>query len=286
MAISTYKSPNPSATSNNITILHITYKTRVPLPQQYLLTMSLFYVYMRWYKESDSRSGFWARQLLTCESRYVADEFFRALQTIKTADGRLRFTLLDRKTPQFWRYDTVDGDPWVTISNILCHGDLPTSIRGRVMSTLLHDGLDRFWPIAPVIPGRDWVNNGLYYIRNIRQPNIYWYVSGDGSIIASDAQKTQFRVRGTEFGKDEPKILIREDYIQLAIPPQPGSSKWEYPRPSNNLLISATESTDWKFKFRNLLENFGAIYKRDEVVGVVELVTWNDEGGQDQWELC
>lgn len=108
--------------------------------------MSLYYVYMKWYRPSMELTNWAGRQLLTCESRYAADEFFRELQTVSGAQGR-RFTLLERVTPQFWRYDTEAG-PETAIIDTLRFNAISDASKGAIMVTHLWNTADRNWVIA------------------------------------------------------------------------------------------------------------------------------------------
>lgn len=49
--------------------------------------MTLYYVYMHWFRKTKEAGDSWSRDFLTCESRYVADEFFRACQDLKNNGG-------------------------------------------------------------------------------------------------------------------------------------------------------------------------------------------------------
>lgn len=155
------------------------------------------------------------------------------------------------------------------------------------MSTPICGGKGREWPVAPVIQGRDWVHGRTYFIRNIRQPNIYWFHNGnpEGHILALESQRTKFRVCGTEFGSGEKKVLIRSDYIKISVARNDVGSPELYPRPQNNRLVCTVDSRNWKFKFQDLLGRFGTAWEMNGG-GLVEYVTWSEDGDQDEWELC
>ncbi|RPB06888.1 hypothetical protein P167DRAFT_540516 [Morchella conica CCBAS932] len=250
--------------------------------------MSLYYVYMRWLRKTDERSGSWARQLLTCESRYVADEFFRACQDLKDNRGQPRFTKLERSTPQFWIYDTTDSEPWNALVDILCKSPLPASVEGRVMSTLLHDGVGREWPVAPVAAGRDWVNGNTYFVRNIRQPNLYWFDDGSNPgilYISNGGNKTKFRVVGTDMGSVK-RVLIRSEVVRLEIPQSGNSPTRHLLCDYNNRLVCASGGGGWTFKFGDLLGRFGTRFIGKNQLGIYGAVTWGEGNDPDEWELC
>lgn len=150
--------------------------------------MALFYVYMRWYREGDPSSTDTGRQLLTCSSRNAADEFFRALQTLRFSDGRLWYTFLERRSPQYWSYDSVDDDPWNTVLYVLRSHPM-AAFRNRIMPQLLSDTTGRDWHPVPISDQLDWVHEGTYFIRNRRQPRLYWYHS-EGFIHVSEDRKS------------------------------------------------------------------------------------------------
>lgn len=255
--------------------------------------MGLYYVFMKWKRDNDTRSSISARILLTCESRYVADELFRDLQTVQRSDGRFRFTRLERKTPQFWVYDTID-DPGSVLADVLGTVLLP-KFGSTVMSVLLNDGGGRDWPIAPIVEGPDWVNGGSYFIRNKRQPNLYWY-HFNGEIHVSERQKTKFRVIAVgkpELAKDA--VLIGSDEVEIH-PIETGSpnSMILYVSTggeniSNKLLVSGAQKS---WKLNKLRDSFGTTWEqKGGSESIQELVTWCDpsnleNSNADHWELC
>jgi hypothetical protein len=70
-----------------------------------LVAMSgLYYVIMKFYRESESHYVNRYPHLFCFESRYAADELFRALQNKKDLSGSHIFNF-NRVSPQFWCYD-------------------------------------------------------------------------------------------------------------------------------------------------------------------------------------
>lgn len=181
--------------------------------------MAIFYVYLKWAPPSGSGSAESGRLLLTCESRYVADEFFRKLQVARNADGVKFYTLLSRTTPQFWSYATIGAEPWWTVTTIL-GTTLLEEFGEKIMVQILPSSKTtqaRGWPILPTLDGPDWVNNGAYFIRSKRQPNLYWHQAGD-YIHVSGTQMTKFRVRAVDFGVDDEKgkVLVGSDRVVIS----------------------------------------------------------------------
>lgn len=249
--------------------------------------MSLFYVYMRWVRERDNNRGEKCRHLLTFESRYVADEFYRAIQTqLRTNNRALLFPILERDTAQFWRYD-YEGDANNAIAETLRNVRLPDTVQGRVMSALLPEAGGRGWAVAPVQAGKDWLHNRWYFIRNIRDPSLYWVSRGNNRIEVSDSQRTKFRIRGTEFRNDERKVLIRSDKIRIELPADSAPAPTFVSKMVDNNVVLAPDSGAWAFKFGDLLGNFGTSWDIPPGAEEVrEFLTWSDNGDLDDWELC
>lgn len=245
--------------------------------------MSLYYVYMKWYRPSMELTNWAGRQLLTCESRYAADEFFRELQTVSGAQGR-RFTLLERVTPQFWRYDTEAG-PETAIIDTLRFNAISDASKGAIMVTHLWNTADRNWVIAPSVPGPDWVFNRSYFIRNIRQPELYWFYPGSGRILASRTQKTKFHI-ASQATLPSKSPIIRSDSMIISIASNSDGSRStsNYVNTSDNKLRVTSDITD--FRFDSLLQMFGTTWENNAAGALHEYITWSSGGGLDGWELC
>lgn len=244
--------------------------------------MSIFYVYLRWFREADGRSADQGRQLLTCSSRYAADEFYRALEEVRFSDGRHWFTKLERQSPQYWSFDSVDSDPWHTVLYVLRTTGMD-AYRKHIMTLWVPDATSRDFITTPIDTAPDWVHEGTYFIRNKRQPKLYWY-HFEGAVHISETQKTKFRVRGTAFAKGEKKVLIRSDVVEFR-PVDKGCSKTPY-------LTQEHESTRIKvswdkrvWKFGDLVGGFGTTWeKAGDTVHELLTTATDDEG--DNWELC
>lgn len=158
------------------------------------------------------------------------------------------------------------------------------------MPLLLTDGGGRDWSVAPTVEGPDWVHNGTYFIRNKRQPNLYWY-HFNGEINVSERQKTKFRVVRTAFETDKQTVIIGSDTVEI-FPIESGNAKSTIQyvsignNGSNKLLVSGVPKP-WTFS--DLRNRFGTIWEqKGDSSSIQELVTWsnpeNDDG--DHWELC
>lgn len=244
----------------------------------------VYYVYMKYVRETDTLRADYGRHLLTFRSRWDADELFRGLQALKTSAGASRFTKLQRVTSQFWCYDTVEGDPWWTIVYVQRENALP-EFNYKFMSVILADAAaGRDWPIlANPTLGPDWVNGKTFYIRNHRQPNLYWYYSAP-RIVISTSRRTKFLIKDSTY--DEERVLIRKDKVTIEPVGSLGTSIGVYVAKNgdgNPLTVSSTEQV---WDFADLFDSVG--------------VTWDDESGfasgtqfatslpdlGDEWELC
>ena len=183
-----------------------------PYFQQTKTKMSgIYYVYVNPTRETGS-CAVQCGSLLTFRSRWDSDELFRGLQAIKTGDGASRFATLQRVNPQFWCYDTVLGDTWWSIVEALHENALPIHYK-FMYASLIHGLTGRDWPVFanPTI-GPDWVSGKTFYIRNRRQPNLYWYYQYQGIVISTD-RRTKFRVKDEDY--DDERVLIRKDKVTI-----------------------------------------------------------------------
>ncbi|KAL7272927.1 hypothetical protein RUND412_004248 [Rhizina undulata] len=246
--------------------------------------MTIFYVYMRWHRENDSASAKLGRILLTCESRYVADELFSALQTVKGSDGRLRYNILERRTPQLWLYDTPDGGRWDTIINILGTKSLLPQFKPTVMAMLMNDWGGRDWPIIPAVVGSDWIHNGTFFIRNKRQPNLYWHCF-DGSIFVSDSRKTKFRIGSSNIEQSLRKVMIRDDEVQIRTLDNRYNPSFVTRGINGDSALQVCSDSSQRWPFRNFLNRFGTRWENIDNVNRERVIYTEGEDG-DEWELC
>jgi hypothetical protein len=67
----------------------------------------IFYVFLKWSPNNNSAAARNGRYMLCLDSRYEADELFRAMQGLQTKNNKgPLFPLLTRQSPQFWCYDS------------------------------------------------------------------------------------------------------------------------------------------------------------------------------------
>lgn len=147
------------------------------------------------------------------------------------------------------------------------------------MSQLLSDASGGDWHPVPISDQLDWVHEGTYFIRNKRQPQLYWYYPGGSVIHLSETQKTKFRVCGTAFAKGERKYLIRSDEVEFR---RIDESRTSYlsKNPGSNTVRISYDARAWKFG--DLLGGFSTTYG---IMGNGILACATDGDG-DNWELC
>lgn len=243
--------------------------------------MTIYYVYVNGTYRVES-TVIIDRVLLTIDSRYVADELFRKLPTVETRKGVNYFRTLTRKSPQFWSFDTTDSpaDPAKLIMDALYTHDSLSEFRLNVMPKILGSMYDRTvsWPIIPIVPGPDWLDNGVYFIRDKRRPDRYWNFVHP-SVYVSDTKMSKFKISTVEFGEEEEesKVLIRSDLIRIRPLQAQDGCYLDVGQNGNNVLSVSLLAGEWTFG--ELLGGF----KEGGEHGAIE-VTWGDDG--DHWELC
>ncbi|CUS14773.1 unnamed protein product [Tuber aestivum] len=244
----------------------------------------IYYVYMKWTRENNPTRTDWGRHLLTFESRWAADEAFRGLQGLKTAAGAKRFTTLKRVNPQFWCYDSVDGDPWWTIVYVQRENKLP-ELNYTLMSVILADAnAGRDWPVIsnPTI-GRDWITGGSYYIRNRRQPNLYWYREGVRIVISTN-RRTQFRIKDVDF--DDERVLIKKDEVTIEPLNSLGHPTGDYVVKNGDGQKLSVGATRQVWDFSDLFDGVGVTWTgEDGSSSDIQFATSLPDVG-DEWELC
>lgn len=149
------------------------------------------------------------------------------------------------------------------------------------MSQLLTDATGRDWETIAAVDEPDWTHEGAYFIRNKRQPHLYWY-HFEGAIHISDTQKTKFRICGTAFEKGQRVSFIRSDDVQIR-PLSAGTAAYLTREHDSNKVRVSWDSRTWKFG--DLLGGFGTTWeKKGETVHELLTCASNEEG--DNWELC
>lgn len=135
------------------------------------------------------------------------------------------------------------------------------------------------WPVIPnPVSGPDWVSGGDFFIRNRRQPDLYWYLN-DTYINTSTQRRTKFRIQRTTPGKREPTIMIREDKVTIQVIPETITSGVA----ANNIIFIAVGGPRGNsLQLTNFQREwtFGSLVNKD--IGV----RWADERGQDQAETA
>ncbi|KAI5855941.1 hypothetical protein BZA05DRAFT_390117 [Tricharina praecox] len=281
--------------------------------------MALHHVYMEQVRvptsglRSDNLARY-GRIFLTCESRYVADELFRALHDVAqsaphSTAGPIRpmFVLLDRRTPQFWIYDTEEPTTLTLLDNVLRRPtDLWRNFRRSVIVQSCFQGCFDSFPLFPIIPAvedPDWVHGRMYCIRNRRQRHQYWFFDGDGdyddgTIYVSNTHRSRFRIERVDLQPGNANIvyrstpvIIRSDHIQLFAPQNGEVVNMRYD--SLGELTTARAEEDvvvaMNLTFRELLGGFGVCAETSTDLGKVAVlgtVNKTRPGEGEDWELC
>ncbi|KZT33516.1 hypothetical protein SISSUDRAFT_1066095 [Sistotremastrum suecicum HHB10207 ss-3] len=124
------------------------------------------------------------------------------------------------------------------------------------MSTILQDaaGASRPWHFIQPVDGPDWTNGSTFFIRNKRQPSLYWSVSEvtqDAAIVISDTQKSKFRISGVDLDpKDREKVLIRSDRVTISPARSEKGLKALFIGPSEcetDVVVLTGEKSEWRF---------------------------------------
>ncbi|PUU78691.1 hypothetical protein B9Z19DRAFT_1083368 [Tuber borchii] len=244
----------------------------------------IYYVYMKYTRETQNNRADNGRHLLTFQSRWDADELFRGLQALKTPAGASRFPTLKRVSPQFWCYDGVEPDPSLNIVLIQRENVLP-EFNYKFMSVVLSDATDhRNWPILanPTI-GPDWVSGKTFYIRNRRQPSLYWYFE-DCLIAISTRRRTKFRIKDRRY--DDERVLIRKDEVTIEPCGSLGTTIGKYVIKNGDGEMLSVGSTRQVWDFSDLFDSVGVTWvDGTDFSPETQFATSLPKLG-DEWELC
>ncbi|KAF8971237.1 hypothetical protein BDZ97DRAFT_1914236 [Flammula alnicola] len=258
--------------------------------------------------ESTMVSSAHGRFLLQFESRYVADELFRALQDMRFESdpqvlGRITLRVpwkLVRISPQFWCYEfNRQGYAVNGVSQFeRDHRSFETFNAKFTSTRLTHRGSEAVVVKYPIIPdpvfGTDWLNGNTFFIRNLRQPELYWFVLDDVIRVGKD-HRSKFCVRGTAFNADDKKVLIRSDKITIEAVPETIIRTSYIPRNAitpQRYPISLVQEETPKLRIgdRPVQWLFGDLFLH---IGVSwdwrtqsQYATYMPNGGGDEWELC
>jgi hypothetical protein len=170
-----------------------------------------------------------------------------------------------------------------------------SAFRDKFSILLLNDWDGRNWAMVPqssIGTGctTDWISGNEFFIRNKRQPNLYWWVYND-HIHTSDTRRTKFRITKTTAGFKDPVIMIRDDDVTVEVVAETvsgaGSRFTQYVSiegagVGGHLQLSGDKM---KWKFGALLR--GEVGERWDVIKDVDngLLVHMIEGGGDEWEL-
>ncbi|GAB1318332.1 hypothetical protein MFIFM68171_08542 [Madurella fahalii] len=265
------------------------------------MSYGVYYVYLKWISKDPTECACSGRYHLCFPSRYDADEFYRTMQTVKS-NGKPYFTSLTRLSPQFWGYDS--GDRKESLMNVQTKG-LVKDFRERLSATWIHNLHEGYVsPLPNQVSGPDWLSGGYFYIRNRRQPSLYWWVHGQ-HVHASEKRRTKFRIELCEqvpdISNNSPVVLVRKDKVQVEVVPETATPTYvidsrQYlgipinssPNTTPYVILSSTPY-HWIFedlvckkigvRWRNEKQDSGS-FKEDP------LLVLTGVPGADEWELC
>jgi hypothetical protein len=255
-----------------------------------------------WRRPSHDQGVNWGRFLLTFESRWVADEYYITLCSLKTANGAPRFQTLTRTAPQLWSFDSVQetgsGDSgywWAPI--FIWRDSRYTGDLGRFANSVIHTYLSdgnhsqrNEWPILnDLAEGSDWVNGRAFFIRNKRHRTRYWYDGGDGFVQVSTSMHTKFRITRQSAGAQlvaggAQQILTRSDKVEVCPVGSVSQQSYIGGSAAGKLALSTSKTT---ILFGDFLSGLGSVWEAAGSGSVKQFVTragLADEG--DEWELC
>jgi len=168
------------------------------------------------------------------------------------------------------------------------------------LSTVLLSNADggTIWPLIPnPVQGPDWISGGEFFIRNRRQPNLFWYI-WDNHILTSESRRTKFSVKisGTSDTEPDPMVMIRADKVSVraildtvstdALTPH-NAIYVSIAKSGRSYLEMSVEYKEWGF---GELVNKAIGVRWDHVKGFptceAPLLTYMPSGGGDEWELA
>ncbi|CEL00669.1 hypothetical protein ASPCAL00267 [Aspergillus calidoustus] len=259
----------------------------------------LYSVVFKWAPATYHDNEILSRNVLCFSSRYDADEFYRQLQTLKYNNAQF-MTRLSRSSPQFWTYDSNhNGDAvyflfkWQLMSNF------------KNVVTLLNNSSYQayMYSLPNLVTGPDWLSGDTFFIRNRRQPNLYWWVH-DTHIHTSEQRRTKFRIQKTP-GHDDTTIagsckpvLIRKDHVHVGVVTETvtssavtGGAQFVSIRDTKNKSNSLTlDNKPYLWIFGELLQQKVGVRWGDEIPEekgqMKPLLVFMPNDGGDEWELC
>ncbi|KAA8915047.1 hypothetical protein FN846DRAFT_770585 [Sphaerosporella brunnea] len=252
------------------------------------MSTGVYYVFLKWASTNNAvEAANNGRFMLCFNSRFDADELFRAMQGLLMANRDPLFTVLDRRSPQFWCFTSPEG--YGAFWNFQNRNELP-QFKNVFSAILLNDLGGRDWPVIPnPIAGPDWVSGGEFFIRNRRQPSIYWCVyADDAHLYASDTRRTKFIVQTTASNLRNPAVMVRDDKVTIqTIPETIGnvacdcvSAYVAIGDPKGNSLTLSNVAYEWKFGGL-LNKNVGVKWESDDTARLMHMPL----RGGDEWEL-
>lgn len=182
---------------------------------------------------------------------------------------------------------------------------LVEDFRERLSATWIHNLHEGYVSAMPnQVNGPDWLSGGYFYIRNRRQPSLYWWVHGQ-HVHASENRRTKFRIQLCEpvpdINNQSPVVLVRKDKVQVEVVPETATLTYAMDSrkylcipddlSQNTIACVMLSSTPYPWTFENLVcKQIGLRWRNgtQDSGGISEdpLLVLAGEPGADEWELC
>jgi hypothetical protein len=148
--------------------------------------------------------------------------------------------------------------------------------------------------------GPDWISGGAFFIRNRREPTLYWFVHKDNTIRASHEDRTKFRIASfNNQNVNEKNVLIRDDPIIINALRRPNVGQVNTTITSSRCsrLKLGINNTGKHWKFEIFINTFGVqigdeydVYgevtgKKGKYVTVMNEDPQAEQDWEDEWEL-
>ncbi|KAH8091680.1 hypothetical protein BXZ70DRAFT_909736 [Cristinia sonorae] len=236
----------------------------------------IFYAYAR-HTTTD-----WAwRYLITFESRTVADEWWRAV-TDSVEGGYQRFKGVSRVSAQWYTHDPNDGGNIMdTVNDDRCAAKFKT----KVMFTLINDRDGRIFSTAEGSDYADYRSGGLFFIRSVVQPNLFWYLdTSSGEILASTERRTKFKISAID--QKDGTVMIGKDVISVrAVIPGGHLGDHDHICAGDRALIVGGKSRITELRFREFVNGFALKFYGTSAQEEVVTITRDLDGLGERWEL-
>jgi len=205
---------------------------------------------------------------------------------------------------------------WDLIHLVQAEG-LVDQFRQVISSFIVNDGIGGGRGLDPIpnpVTGPDWVSGGTFFIRNRRQPRLYWFLHTNkhsSHFHASEEGRTKFKIELAKTTRQQRElevrgqlVLVRDDLVKVSIVAETTTSSAVLRDKMTYLGVATTSSANgtsvrklapvrdehqWTFG-QFLCGSVGVIWEPETAIdGVLEntpVLTYVTKEGADEWELC